>query len=308
MKILILGYSSLCKRKIIPLLKKEFTKIKFCVCSKSQKKVNIGSSEWYRNYQDALEQSQADLVYISLPNSLHYYWVKRFLQSNYHVIIDKPATLNFKQAESLVKLARKKRKLLSEAIVFHYHHQITKSIKEISSLKNLIYVHAKFVVPKFPKKNFRNYKKYGGGCLLDMGPYAAAIFRIFLNLNSKKVVFFKSFQQNKVGLNTNFNIYIYANGKVFFGYFSHDGKYENTLTLLTKRKKVTINRVFSPPNDENLILQVNDGYVKKEKKLEKDDVFLNYFKSIFILLKNKKFESSYKNLLNDSFFREQLTK
>ena len=77
---------------------------------------------------------------------------------------------------------------------------------------------------------------------------------------------------------------------------------------MTKRKKVTINRVFSPPNDENLILQVNDGYVKKEKKLEKDDVFLNYFKSIFILLKNKKFESSYKNLLNDSFFREQLTK
>ena len=58
---------------------------------------------------------------------------------------------------------------------------------------------------------------------------------------------------------------------------------------MTKRKKVTINRVFSPPNNENLTLHVNDGYVKKEKKLEKEDVFLNYFKIIFILLKNKKF-------------------
>ena len=308
MKILILGYSSLCKRKVIPVLKKKFRKIKFCVCSKSQKKENIGATEWYRNYKDALEKSQADLVYISLPNSLHYYWARKFLQNNYHVIIDKPATLNFKQAESLVKLARKKRKLLSEAIVFYYHHQITKSIKEINSLRNLIYIHARFVIPKFPKKNFRNYKKYGGGCLLDMGPYAAAIYRIFLNKNSKKVPFFKSFQKNKVGLNKNFNIYIYDNRKVFFGYFSHDGEYENTLTLLTKRKIVTINRVFSPPNNEKLILQVNDDCVKKEKKLEKDDVFLNYFKKIFILLKNKKFESSYKNLLQDSFFREQLIK
>ena len=112
MKILILGYSNLCKRKIIPVFKKQFSKIEFCVCSKSQKKENIGASGWYKNYEDALKKSQADLVYISLPNSLHYYWARRFLQNNYHVIIDKPATLHFKQAESLVKLARRKGKLL----------------------------------------------------------------------------------------------------------------------------------------------------------------------------------------------------
>ena len=306
MKILILGYSNLCRRKIIPVLKKKFSNVKFSICSRSQKKKNIGAYDWFRDYKVALKKSKTDVVYISLINSLHYYWAKKFLENNYHVIIDKPATLNFKQAKNLVKLARKKKRLLSEAVVFYYHHQINKAIKEINSLKNLTHVHARFVIPKFPKKNFHNFKKYGGGCLLDMGPYAAAVFRILISKNIKKVTFLSSFKENQNGVNENFDVKIVVGKKSFSGYFSHNGEYENTLTLFTKRKSVTINRVFSPPNDVDLTLQVNEGNISKEKKLKRDDTFFNYFKKIITLLKAKKFGNSYKDLLKDSFFREKL--
>ena len=141
-----------------------------------------------------------------------------------------------------------------------------------------------------------------------MGPYAAAVFRIFINQNYKKANFYISSKKDKKDLSTDFNIYIRAGKKTFFGYFSHNGEYENTLTLFTKQKRVTVNRVFSPPNDENLILQVSDDHVKKEKKLKKDDAFLNYLRRIIILLKTKRFENSYQNLLKDSFFREKLIK
>ena len=306
MKMLILGYSDLCKRKIIPLLKKKFNKIKFCVCSKTQQKENIGAYEWYRNYEDALKKSKADLVYISLINSQHYYWAKKFLEKKYHVIVDKPATLNFKQAKTLVKLAKRKKRLLSEAIVFHYHHQINEAVKEINSLKNLVHVDAKFIIPGFSKKNWHNFKKYGGGCLPDMGPYAAAVFRIFIAKNIGKVNFFSACRENQNGVNTNFNVEIVAGKKSFSGYFSHNGKYKNTITLFTREKNVTINRSFSPPNDMNLTLQVNKGNINKEKKLGSDDTFFNYFKKIITLLKAKKFETSYRDLLKDSFFREKL--
>ena len=306
MKILILGYSNLCRRKIIPVLKKKFSNVKFSICSRSQKKKNIGAYDWFRDYKVALKKSKTDVVYISLINSLHYYWAKKFLENNYHVIIDKPATLNFKQAKNLVKLARKKKRLLSEAVVFHYHHQINKAIKEINSLKNLTHVHARFVIPKFPKKNFHNFEKYGGGCLLDMGPYAAAVFRIFISKNIKKVTFLSSFKENQNGVNENFDVKIVVGKKSFSGYFSHNGEYENTLTLFTKRKSVTINRVFSPPNDVDLTLQVNEGNISKEKKLKRDDTFFNYFKKIITSLKAKKFGNSYQDLLKDSFFREKL--
>ena len=306
MKILILGYSNLCRRKIIPALKKKFNNVKFSICSRSQKKKNIGAYDWFRDYKVALKKSKTDVVYISLINSLHYYWAKKFLENNYHVIIDKPATLNYKQAKNLVKLARKKKRLLSEAVVFHYHHQINKAIKEINSLKNLTHVHARFVIPKFPKKNFHNFKKYGGGCLLDMSPYAAAVFRIFISKNIKKVTFLSSFKDNQNSVNEKFDVKIVVGKKSFSGHFSHNGEYENTLTLFTKRKSVTINRVFSPPNDIDLTLQVNEGNISKEKKLKRDDTFFNYFKKIITLLKSKKFGNSYKDLLKDSFFREKL--
>ena len=306
MKILILGYSNLCRRKIIPVLKKKFSNVKFSICSRSQKKKNIGAYDWFRDYKVALKKSKTDVVYISLINSLHYYWAKKFLENNYHVIIDKPATLNFKQAKNLVKLARKKKRLLSEAVVFDYHHQINKAIKEINSLKNLTHVHARFVIPKFPKKNFHNFKKYGGGCLLDMSPYAAAVFRIFISKNIQKVTFLSSFKDNQNSVNEKFDVKIVVGKKSFSGHFSHNGEYENTLTLFTKRKNVLINRVFSPPNDINLTLQVNQDDTNKEKRLKKDDSFFNYFNQIITLLKTKKFENSYQDLLKDSFFREKL--
>ena len=55
MKILILGYSNLCRRKIIPVLKKKFSNVKFSICSRSQKKKNIGAYDWFRDYKVALK-------------------------------------------------------------------------------------------------------------------------------------------------------------------------------------------------------------------------------------------------------------
>ena len=92
MKILILGYSDLSKRKIIPTLKKNFKNIRISISSNSKSKID--NIEWYNNYEEALKKSKADIVYISTHNSKHYFWAKKSLNYNYHVIIDKPITLN----------------------------------------------------------------------------------------------------------------------------------------------------------------------------------------------------------------------
>ena len=70
---------------------------------------------WYRNYNYALKHSNADLVYISLPNSYHYYWAKKALNKNYHVIVDKPISENYSQAKSLIKIAKRKKKINSRS-------------------------------------------------------------------------------------------------------------------------------------------------------------------------------------------------
>ena len=50
----------------------------------------------------ALNSSKANIVYISLPNSLHYYWAKKSLEKGYHVIVDKQLPENSKQANNLI--------------------------------------------------------------------------------------------------------------------------------------------------------------------------------------------------------------
>lgn len=306
MEILILGYSNLVKKKIIPLFKKELSNIKFSICSKSQTEKKIGALNWYRDYRQALKNSNADIVYISLPNSLHYFWAKKFLSKNFHVIIDKPATLNFNHTNDLVKLAKKNKRLLSESIVFSYHNQFNKALKEIKSLNNIIHIDARFVIPSFPKNDWHNLKKFKGGCLQDMGPYAAAVQRILISDTSKKYKLRSFLKINKNNINENFIIRTTFKKKTFNGYFSHNGEYKNSLTLFTKDKSVKINRVFSPPNDINLTLKINKGIKTYEKKIKKDDTFLKYFKKIIKLIYTKKFKTEYQKLMKDSFFREKI--
>ncbi len=105
MKVLILGYSNLVRRKIINVLKKN--DIEFCIASLSSKKKEKKSYKWFRSYEEGLNQSNASLVYISLPNSFHYHWAKKALEKGYHVIVDKPITENLKQAKKLIKIAKK---------------------------------------------------------------------------------------------------------------------------------------------------------------------------------------------------------
>ncbi len=100
MHILILGYSNLFRRRIFNVLVKN--SIKFSIASKSSKVKEKKAYKWYTNYFKALHHSEADIVYISLANSHHYYWAKKALEKGYHVIVDKPLSKNYLQTKLLV--------------------------------------------------------------------------------------------------------------------------------------------------------------------------------------------------------------
>ena len=100
MKILILGYSELFRKRILKVLIKK--KIKFCIASKTFSKKESKAYGWFRDYDQAIKKSGADIVYISLPNSLHYKWALKSLKKECHVIVDKPICKNFLEAKTLV--------------------------------------------------------------------------------------------------------------------------------------------------------------------------------------------------------------
>ena len=133
MKILIIGNSSIFKRKIYFALKK-FKNVKIELASRKKVK-NIKVNKVYKSYNNAINTSDAKIVYISLINSKHFYWALKALNRNKHVIVDKPLTTNFKNTKKLLTIARKKKLLLSESVVFHYHKRFERIFSKIN-LKN----------------------------------------------------------------------------------------------------------------------------------------------------------------------------
>ena len=298
-KVLIIGYSSLVKRRIISTLIRN--KISYDIASRSKKQKDTNAENWYHGYNNGINNSNADIAYISLPNSLHYNWAIKSLNKNFHTLIDKPATLNLKQLNKLIYTSKKKKKVLSESVFFNYHLQIQSTLDKIKKNK-VKRVNANFLIPKPNKKSILLSNKLKGGVIMDMGPYIAAISRLFFKSAPKKIIkniVFKNKISSKIEI-----IFIYKES-FFIGKFSHDDQYKNFIEIYLSNKTIKLSRVFSPPAQENLkVLELNEK--KNKSKIFKDDAFEKYIKDVFKKIKEKKYNYYHNQMIFDVKIRELL--
>ena len=298
-KVLIIGYSSLVKRRIISTLIRN--KISYDIASRSKKQKDTNAENWYHGYNNGINNSNADIAYISLPNSLHYYWAIKSLNKNFHTLIDKPATLNLKQLDKLIYTSKKKKKVLSESVFFNYHLQIQSTLDKIKKNK-VKRVNANFLIPKPNKKSILLSNKLKGGVIMDMSPYIAAISRLFFKSAPKKIIkniVFKNKISSKIEI-----IFIYKDS-FFIGKFSHDDQYKNFIEIYLSNKTIKLSRVFSPPAQENLkVLELNEK--KNKSKIFKDDAFEKYIKDVFKKIKEKKYNYYHNQMIFDVKIRELL--
>ena len=300
--VLLIGYSKLAKKRLINFFVKK--EIKISIASKSYKgKINFAFKQ-YKNYDKALKNSNAKIVYISLPNSLHYTWANKALNLGYHVIVDKPLCDKYSDSLSLVNLAKKKNRLISEAIFFNYHSQISKSLKLLGGKKNIYKINANFTIPKPSKGSILLSKKLKGGVVMDMGPYAASIHRIFFNERIIKRKSLVKYDKNKLPIEFNLNI-SYKN-KIYNGKFKFNGLYKNEINIFSKNYKIKISRAFSPPEDNDLLLKIYKKNLIHQKKIKKDNCFANYFKKKLDSINKKKYSQSYNQILADHKFRSYI--
>jgi len=304
MKILILGNSSIFQRKIYKSLIK-FKKLSIEVASKRKLKLN-SKIKIYNTYKDAIDQTEAKIVYISLINSEHFKWALYSLKNLKHVLIDKPFTINLKQTKTLIKFANKKKLLLSEAVVFHKHQQFQKLFSMIN-LKKKTNIIASFHIPKLNKNNFRNYKKYGGGCFLDMSPYAAYLIHLFLR-NNKYTINKLYRNKNVKDLDKFFSIIVNSSKVKILASFKFNSEYKNQIIVQNNSKKYYINYAFSPPINKPVSMKIFDELKKKEYKLyfKKQNTFDVYFSELFVLLKKKKYNFFYNEIEKISKIRKKI--
>lgn len=88
---------------------------------------------WGVTEYSKLLELDIDAVYVVVPNALHYEFCLQALKAGKHVIVEKPMTSNYKEAEELSLLARENHLFLFEAITTIYLDNY-KKIKELLPL------------------------------------------------------------------------------------------------------------------------------------------------------------------------------
>jgi len=73
------------------------------------------------NYDEVLGNREIDAVVIATSTSTHFGLAKRALEAEKHIFVEKSLTLNYKQAQELVDLAKEKQKKLMVGHLLEYH-------------------------------------------------------------------------------------------------------------------------------------------------------------------------------------------
>ena len=70
----------------------------------------------YTDYEEMLRDPEIDTVYVAVNNHLHYLFARKAVEAGMNVIVEKPFTSNYKEAEDLAELAKSKHVFIFEAI------------------------------------------------------------------------------------------------------------------------------------------------------------------------------------------------
>ena len=302
MKILILGYSNLFQKNVLPILN-DITKINSIEIATNTKYISINKNnkitKIYSNYDDAIEQTHSKIVYITTMNVYHKTLINKCLTKGLHVIVDKPAFLSNEYENNVIRYAKSKNLMLSEAIVYSYHRQIN-VIKEIftNNEDTPRHINATFTMPGFEINNFRYNVSNGGGAFNDLASYALTVGGIFFNskiISGTKDIDYDIEKKIDVG----FRILLkYKNMCTLTGFFSFSTTYLNSAIILGSNTQVSIDRIFTIPNDYSNTLFVKNKNGVSTKIIEPDNTFYNYFINIIEKIEILDFEDEYNKINN----------
>jgi len=309
MRLLILGFSSIAERRVIPAAAAVAAISEISIASRSRKLPASWPKQGrsFSDYESALRQSGADIVYLSLPNAMHEQWTFATLAAGKHVVVDKPAMIAVEVAERAVAEARRGKRLLAEATVFSLHPQFQALGGFIAEQGTLTHVDAQFIIPPLPIGNFRNHRELGGGCLLDMGPYAAATMRLLGGGLPSQVTALAGGVHPETGVDMGFSVLARLhNGAVFSGHFSFEGEYQNRLLIVGRAGSVLTERVFSPPADQRMEWRRRIRNAESVVTSEAADTFARFLEAVTGAVAGGDHEGFYRDLLADAECRAMI--
>ena len=165
-------------RLIIPAVRASPHSDLVAVASRDAAKARAYAEQWQipralGSYEALLDDTAVDVVYISLPNSLHAEWTVRALEAGKHVLCEKPLALSVEDVDRIEAAARRSGRIAAEGFMYR-HHPLTHAVHTVVKSGRLGAIRGfkgAFTFPLTREHDVRLDPALGGGSLWDVGCY-----------------------------------------------------------------------------------------------------------------------------------------
>ncbi len=132
----------------------------------------------FKDYRQLLKH--VDAVSVVVPTNLHYRIVKECLEAGKHVMIEKPMTLDSREANELIGIAKNNGLVLMVGYLFRFNASVIELKKRLGSIGDINYITARYVHShKPPRKDC--------GVIFNFATHLIDILNFVLEKNPKSV-------------------------------------------------------------------------------------------------------------------------
>lgn len=210
---------------------------------------NLHVKRAYESYDELLQDSEVEAVYIPLPNDLHVEWVVKAAQAGKHILCEKPIALTKDEFKQMQRVCKENGVVFMEAFMYQFHpqYQVVKDFLTQGAIGDIkLYQSSHSFLLEDRTTNIRMDATKGGGAMWDVGCYS---FHALQNLLGHEVetVYANSVlhEQNGVDLTTSLiatlNNGVQANIDCSFDMFE-----QNEVTIVGSKGRIHLKNAFRP--------------------------------------------------------------
>ncbi len=276
----VIGCSRIAKKSVLSAIKESKNAEIGIIGSRNIEKSKVyceefGCTSW-GSYEEVINDESIDLIYISLPNSMHEEWTIKAAEKGKHVWCEKPSTTSYKSAKKMVEACKDNNVRLFEGFMFRYHPQqkLVRDMIRNDVLGGLLKFQGIYSFP-FPSKesNLMN-KDLGGGALNDSASYPIYASRMIF-CEEPNSIFCRLTMDPVHNVDVNVDILLnYSNDKVAYISSTFGSYYQCTYSILGSKARLVLNRAFVVPKNMQTSLLIDTNDEIEEITIKPHDHFL----------------------------------
>jgi predicted dehydrogenase len=229
----------------------------------------FGIANAHGSYEALVADPTVDVIYIATPHPHHITAARLALNAGKHILVEKPFTINAREAAEIVALAKSKNLVVLEAMWTRFLPHMLR-IREIiaagtiGEVRSVIADHTQSL-PEDPKHRL-NDLALGGGALLDLAIYPISLTWDILG---KPATIQASATFKKTGADAQVaTIFHYASGAMATTLSSSDSAGSNRASIVGTKGRIEIDHVWYSPttfrvyDNSNVVTETFDGAVE----------------------------------------------